>query len=339
MEITINHLLCRSREGVLTVASPAIADFLDEWASPDDFVWGHTSGSTGEPKPVKLLKRDMEASAQLTNAFFGITNRSTMLLCLSPDYIAGKMMIVRAMLAGADLLVVPPSSRPMSNIFDEIDFAAMVPAQVVESLKYPEDRERLGRIGHLIVGGAPLSTQTVAELNTLQVAAYATYGMTETVSHVALCRLGDSNRLYRAMEGITFSMDSRDCLVIRTPHFSTQEFVTNDVVELVGNQFFRWIGRFDHVINTGGVKVFPETVEQKIAGLFPSRRFFITASSDAKWGECVTLVIEGEPLSQVDETALLDAVRERVTRYEFPRRVLYRLQFCETASGKVKRTL
>ena len=196
MEIRLNHRICRSREEILNASTPEVAAFLDEWFAPSDFVWGHTSGSTGTPKPVRLLKRDMEASARLTNDFFDITCRSVMLLCLSPDYIAGKMMIVRALLSGADLLVVTPSSLPLTTIDEPIDFAAMVPAQVVESLKSTMQKSRLSRITSLIIGGAPLSPGTEVELEKLPVDMYATYGMTETVSHVALRRIGDSLSLY-----------------------------------------------------------------------------------------------------------------------------------------------
>ena len=125
MEITLNHRLCRTREEVQAVASSQVADFLDEWYSSADFVWGHTSGSTGAPKPIKLLKHDMEESARLTVDYFGLAAGTTMLLCLSPDYIAGKMMIVRALLSGADLLVVPPSSRPLASVDERIDFAVL----------------------------------------------------------------------------------------------------------------------------------------------------------------------------------------------------------------------
>lgn len=338
MEITLNHRLCRTREEVLAVATPQVADFLDEWHSSADFVWGHTSGSTGAPKPIKLLKHDMEESARLTVDYFGLAAGTTMLLCLSPDYIAGKMMIVRALLSGADLLVVPPSSRPLTSVDERVDFAAMVPAQVVESLRDDAQCGRLARVGALIVGGAPLPPVAEERLSDLPVRSYATYGMTETVSHVALRRIGDPTMTYRAIGQITFSADNRDCLVIHTPHFAVKELVTNDVVELIDKYSFRWIGRYDHVINSGGVKVFPERIEQQIASLF-TRRFFVAACADEKWGECVALAIEGDPLSATDEAALLACIRERVGRYEVPRRLFYLPTFAETSSGKVIRWL
>ena len=338
MEITLNHRLCRTREEVLAVATPQVADFLDEWHSSADFVWGHTSGSTGAPKPIKLLKHDMEESARLTVDYFGLAAGTTMLLCLSPDYIAGKMMIVRALLSGADLLVVPPSSRPLTSVDERVDFAAMVPAQVVESLRDDAQCGRLARVGALIVGGAPLPPVAEERLSDLPVRSYATYGMTETVSHVALRRIGDPTMTYRALGQITFSADNRDCLVIHTPHFAVKELVTNDVVELIDKYSFRWIGRYDHVINSGGVKVFPERIEQQIASLF-TRRFFVAACADEKWGECVALAIEGDPLSATDEAALLACIRERVGRYEVPRRLFYLPTFAETSSGKVIRWL
>ena len=157
-------------------------------------------------------------------------------------------------------------------------------------------------------------------------------------SIVALRRIGDPTMTYRALGQITFSVDNRDCLVIHTPHFAVKELVTNDVVELIDEHRFRWIGRYDHVINSGGVKVFPERIEQQIAPLF-TRRFFIAACADEKWGECVALAIEGDPLSATDEAALLARIRERVGRYEVPRRLFYLPAFAETSSGKVIRRL
>ncbi len=339
MEITLNHRLCRARSEVLAAAGSAVADFLDEWYSPAEFVCGHTSGSTGAPKSVKLLKCDMEASARLTNDFFDLNCNSTLLLCLSPDYIAGKMMLVRAILSGANLLVVPPSSQPLATLDEPIDFAAMVPTQVVETLASAEQAVRLSRIKHLIVGGAPLSPDTEKVLSLLPVITYVTYGMTETVSHVALRRLGDLTGLYRAMGKITFSTDDRGCLVIHAPHFSTHEFITNDVVQLESSTAFRWVGRYDYVINTGGIKVFPEQIEKKIADLLASRRFFIIATPDVKWGESVVLVVEGEPLADVEQTNLLALIRERLSRYECPRHVIYLSHFKETMSGKVIRSI
>ena len=199
-------------------------------------------------------------------------------------------------------------------------------------------RARLARVGALIIGGAPLPPVAEEWLSGLPVRSYATYGMTETVSHVALRRIGDPTMNYRALGQITFSVDTRDCLVIHTPHFAVKELVTNDVVELIDEHSFRWIGRYDHVINSGGVKVFPERIEQQIAPLF-TRRFFIAACADEKWGECVALAIEGDPLSATDEAALLARIRERVGRYEVPRRLFYLPAFAETSSGKVIRRL
>ncbi len=338
MEIRLNHTLCHTREEVLQASTRQVADFLDEWYSDTDFVWGHTSGSTGTPKNIRLPKRDMVESARLTIDFFGITVDTTMLLCLSPDYIAGKMMIVRALLSGADLLVVAPSSFPLLSVVGPIDFAAMIPAQVIESLKAQEERAKLSRIGALIIGGAPLSLDTEEKLKSLPTRSYATYGMTETVSHVALRRIGEPGMLYRALGNITFSTDERECLVIHTPHFSIKQFVTNDVVTLLDSRNFRWIGRYDHVINTGGVKVFPEQVEKKIAGAL-ARRFFITSSPHEKWGECVTLVVEGSPLATGEETALLARLRESVNKYEMPRKIVYLPTFKETSSGKIIRDI
>ena len=249
MEIRLNHILCHTIEEAKDAGGYEIADFLDEWSSFGDTVSGQTSGSTGIPQKVELQKKDMIASARLTNDFFGIKASSSMFLCLSPDYIAGKMMLVRAMIAGADLITVKPSSSPLVGIDIPLDFAAMVPMQVQESLSHDFTRERLKNIKSLIIGGAAVSSLLEQRLAKLPIRSYATYGMTETVSHVALRKLDGKTKEYAAIGDVWFSQDARGCLIINAPHLSHRVFETNDVVQLIDNYHFIWLGRYDNVIN------------------------------------------------------------------------------------------
>ena len=312
--------------------------FLQEWFNDQSYVIGHTSGSTGQPKEMQLSKEDMRASARLTNEYFGICEKSVLLLCLSVSYIAGKMMVVRALEAGADLIIADVSSRPLRNIENqEIDLVAMVPMQVEETLKHPKEQATLAEIKHLLIGGASVSPHLEQGLKELSTVSYATYGMTETVSHIALRRL-NCDPCYSALGKVCFSTDERDCLVVEAPHLKEKIFVTNDMVELVNQYSFKWLGRYDQVINSGGLKFFPELIERKIA-INISRRYFISSQVDERLGERIVLVIEGNPLAPRALEQLQKNLKTLLTDYEQPKAILFLPHFHETSSGKVIRLL
>ena len=267
--------------------------FLSEWNDDRPYVVGHTSGSTGKPKEILLRKDDMRASARLTNEYFGIDVHSRLLLCLSTSYIAGKMMVVRALEAGAELLTSNVSSHPLKNLDiagGRIDLAAMVPMQVEESMKVEEERNALNSIRYLIIGGAAVSYRLEDSLKDMSVQCFATYGMTETVSHIALRKL-NRDKDYFALGAVRFRTDERQCLIIDAPQLSARVFHTNDVVSLTDDRHFSWLGRYDNVINSGGIKFFPEVIEKKIAAAM-SGRYFISSLPDERLGEKIILVIE-----------------------------------------------
>lgn len=318
---------------------PEIVAFLEEWFNERDTVAGHTSGSTGKPKEILLKKQDMRASARITNNFFKIGKDSVLLLCLSVSYIAGKMMVVRALEADADLWAVPVCSHPLRTLTEDrkFDLAAMVPLQVEESLKVAEERSVLMNIRQLLVGGAPVSPELERQLLGLPVRCYATYGMTETVSHVALRRIGGGGE-YFAVGDVEFAADERGCLLIDAPHLETKHFVTNDMVEVVDRWHFVWLGRWDHVINSGGIKFFPEVIEQKISCCLECR-FFISSLPDKRLGERLVLVLESEKWSEPQERRLFDELKKLLSPYEMPRELIYLSRFYETGSGKIIRKL
>lgn len=311
-----------------------VVQFLQEWYNAEDYVEGHTSGSTGKPKEIRLSKSDMRASARLTNEYLGIDAQAVLLLCLSPAYIAGKMMIVRALEAGASLVVVPPSSHPLRGLDREISLAAMVPMQVAETLHDVESERQMLRIHHLLVGGAPVSRELESRLMTMPMHTYITYGMTETVSHVALRRVGEG--CYTALGDVTFTVDDRSCLVIDAPQLSIGRLVTNDVVSLNNSRQFVWQGRYDNVIMSGGLKFCAEQLEQKISSLI-SARYYITSAVDERLGQRIVLVIEGEACDDDAMKLLYQALSNCLSRYEMPREIRFVSQFEETSSGKVKR--
>lgn len=312
-----------------------LRQFFKDWADERDFILGKTSGSTGDPKTIKLSKRAMLASAELTNSFFNLKAGDSILLCLSVNYIAGKMMLVRAIAGGLNVVVAKPSSEP--DWKGSVALAAMVPMQVQQLLSSAKGRKALSMVENLIVGGSPLSRDCAEKLSDLPVNAYMTYGMTETVSHVALSKIGRETRpVYTAMRGVRFSLDNRGCLVISAPHLSEENVVTNDVAELISDMSFVWKGRFDNVINTGGVKVHPEVVEDSLRGLI-DRRFYVMAEPDDKFGEIVVLKIEGTPLSDDLLRKLQSDMARRLSKFERPKKILFLAKFRETDSGKVIR--
>lgn len=312
--------------------------FMKDWTNQNDYVWGHTSGSTGEPKPLKLSKEAMKASARLTNRHFGLKPGDTILLCLSTNYIAGKMIVVRALEGGLRIVVAETKSLP--EWATPITFAAFVPMQIEALLHHSEEsRQRLRQVGTMIIGGSPLSDKLQAELLALGVTnAYTTYGMTETLSHVAVARIGEAGGLtYHALEGITLATDQRGCLVIHAPHIQAGPIVTNDVVETAGENAFCWKGRWDNVVNSGGIKLFPEKMEKTIAPLLPHRRYYLAGAPSEKFGTMLVLKIEGEPFTANQLNTLEKGLNELLEHHEQPKKILFVSRFAEIASGKVKR--
>ena len=321
-----------------TWAGTPIESFMQAWTNDKNYVTGHTSGSTGLPKEIKLDKKAMSASARHTNQHFGLSEGKTILLRLSTEYIAGKMVIVRAIEGNLRLIVADTCSLPEWE--GRIDFAALVPMQVEKLLhQNAESKKRLSEIGTIIIGGSPLSKLLQKELVEAGCqSAYTTYGMTETLSHVAVAKINGSGDLnYQALKGITFTTDSRGCLVVKAPHLQTDPFTTNDVVELKGDKEFVWKGRWDNVVNSGGVKLFPETIEKKIAHLI-NRRFYLTGEEDERLGSQLVLKIEGEEFGSRELENLRAHISESVGKYEQPRKIIFVRHFQETRTGKVKRT-
>ncbi|MDE6495324.1 MAG: AMP-binding protein, partial [Duncaniella sp.] len=237
------------KSGLEDFLTPEAEAFMAEWRNGCDYVVVHTSGSTGRPKEIRLLKSDMLVSAKATNEFFGIGADSLLVLPLSPDYIAGKMLLVRAAVAGAKVRVENPSREPLSGYFPPtaIDLVPIVPAQIDGLLS----SKSLPMIKNVIVGGAPMSAEDERKLVESGVNAYATFGMTETCSHVALRRVGEAQ--YVALPGFRFSTDDRQCLVVESDRMSFGRLVTNYFVEVIDGSRFVWVGRFDNVIITGAL--------------------------------------------------------------------------------------
>ena len=309
-----------------------LEEFLDEWRNDSPTVLVHTSGSTGKPKPMLVEKHRMEASARITCDFLGLKAGDTALLCMSLDYIAGKMMVVRSLTCGLRLITVKPSGNPLATMNEPVDFAAMVPMQVYNTLQVPEERERLMRIKHLIIGGGAIDDALAKELKSFPNAVWSTYGMTETLSHIALRRLNgdEASEWYTPFEGVSLSLTEEGCLAIDAPAVHEGRLVTNDIAEL-SDKGFRILGRKDNVICSGGIKIQIEEVERLLCP-HVSSAFMITKRADKKFGEQVVLLTESNDMDVLRE------VCERVLpKYWQPRCFLHIDRLPMTETGKPAR--
>lgn len=308
----------------------AIGDFLLDWISDSDTVSIKTSGSTGAPKSILLHKAHMVNSALATGTYFSLSPGDKALLCLPFSSIAGKMMLVRAMILGLSLDYVRPSSQPLLGIPKSYDFVAMVPLQVEKSL------EQLTKIKTLIIGGAPVPLRLKKQMKEVSTQVFETYGMTETITHIAVMPLNGKNaEAFTILPDIKISKDERDCLVIEAPKITNSVVVTNDIVELISEKEFNWIGRYDSVINSGGIKLYPEQIEKKLSESIRNR-FFVYGIPDNQLGQKLVLLIEGKNLDEPDVKKKIKSLTT-LSKYEVPKEVFGIAKFEETDSGKILR--
>lgn len=299
-----------------------VGNFLLDWFDGKSYIEMETSGTTGEPKTISVSKQAMVDSAIATGDFFELQPGDKALQCLPVKYVAGKMMLVRAMILGLDLEFVAPSSHPLTDNEIDFDFVAMVPLQAQNSIP------QLSKVKKLIIGGAAVNKNLEKQLLKLPTQIFETYGMTETITHIAARKLGE--KAFTVLPNITLSYDDRNCLVIHAPRISSDVIVTNDIVEPINENQFIFLGRIDNVINSGGIKIIPELVENKISRRI-SQRFFIASKPDNELGEKVVLVIEGE------KKDLDPAIYSLLDKYEKPKEVLFISKFKDTFSGKIMR--
>ena len=353
-----------------------LEDFLSEWNNDSDRVLVHTSGSTGKPKPMMVEKKRMLNSARITCDFLGLKPGDSALLCMSLDYIAGKMVVVRSIERHLHLISVSPSGHPLKDINlkdangkdvnGEITFAAMVPMQVYNTLQVPEERERLTHVRHLIIGGGAIDASLEKELRSLpgNIAIWSTYGMTETLSHIALRRINgdEASEWYQPFDSVKISQTDEGCLVIDAPLVCAETLVTNDIVEIepyiynkvekhdkeekhdkVEKLRFRIKGRKDNVICSGGIKIQIEEVEALLK-LHLEKPFMIAKKKDEKFGEIAVLLTEDEDLKKVEATIRRLLSDEKSSdhkshKYWIPREFRYVDHLPLTETGKPKRSI
>lgn len=303
-----------------------VGDFLLNWLDDFEVMTVYTSGSTGLPNEYKLNKQHMINSAVMTGSHFELEHGIEALCCLPLSYIAGKMMMVRALTLGWEIDLVKPSTKPLKKVDKRYDFTAMTPLQVSNSLLY------IHKTRTVLIGGAAIRTKLITDLQHKHTRAYHSYGMTETASHVAIKQLYPVlENYYRALGDVQFTVDDRNCLVINAPSLGAKDLVTNDIVNLIDENQFKILGRIDDVINSGGIKIHPDQVEQKLANRI-EQRFFITGMKDEDLGEKVVLVIEGKKFNVNDAFDSLD-------KYEVPKETYLVERFEETHTKKVDKRL
>ncbi len=321
-------------------------EFCADWLNGVQEFATQTSGSTGAPKQVKLTRQQLEFSAQKTIRLLHLEPGDTTLVCLNTEYIGGLMMLVRGLVADMDITIITPSSNPLAHLpeFTKFDFASFVPMQLQSVLQAsPESLDWLNQMKAILVGGAPVGLSLQRDIQRIKPPVYHTYGMSETVSHIALRQLNGTAaaEYYEVLKGVQIAQDKRGCLTIKADVTNNELVVTNDLVEILTPTRFRWIGRIDNTINTGGVKVQTEKLEVAIAEALAERepvpRFFVASQPDELLGEKIVLIVEGEPWGAESELVLFGKLANFLRKFELPKEILYSPSFSETPTGKISR--
>ena len=270
----------------------------------DSFVF-LTSGSSGTPKEIRLTRKQLITSAVLTLNTLNLSKNDSILINLNTEYIAGKMMLVRATIGQMKAQIIEPNSNPLLNIdlSQHFDFFSFVPLQIETILtQTPNKISILNKAKAIIIGGAPISQSLIHLIQEIQSPVYHTYGMTETVSHIALMRINGTEKsdYFNTLEGVSIATDNRNCLVINHELTNNQTITTNDIVEVINPTKFKWLGRADDVINTGGIKILPNQLEIKLVPIFDKlnikNRYFIFGLAHESLGSSINLVIETDHL-------------------------------------------
>lgn len=313
-----------------------IAQVITSWFDNQTHIRVATSGSTGIPKIIEHSKNSMKLSAQLTARRFGLTEGMTSLNCLPAQYIAGKMMLIRALVLGIDQICIEPKLVLRSKFDDKLDFVAMTPMQLSATLdNHPQ---LISQIRILILGGGPIMKNLNDKIQLLETQCFATYGMTETITHIATRPINGKHRteIFKAVDNVRFEIEKGN-LVIHAAHLDSTPIRTSDQVILNDDQHFSWLGRADNVINTGGIKVHPEQVEERLQDVI-EERYIITSAPDDLSGQRVILIIESEGFND-DKMNFLQKYFLTLSKIERPKNILFVGKFLETHTGKIKRDL
>lgn len=312
-----------------------LGNFLSDWFDDASFITVKTSGSTGNPKVIRLSKRAMVQSAKNTLSYFHLKAGDTICLTLPCLYVAGKMMVIRALIGNLNLITAPASSNPFSKVTSQFNFVALVPNQIESFLQYESVNKQSCKV---LVGGGSISNTLYKKIQNSPSLFYQSYALTETASHVAIRAINDTpftSNAYEALDGITFKKDKRNCLVIYSNYLDQSKFVTNDIVELLSPTSFLYKGRFDNIINSAGIKLNPELIEHKLES-FIEARFYIGKMEDDVLGHKIILIIEGNK-NHHNTNDLNVRMRELLHKHEVPKQLIFIDEFKETPTGKIIR--
>ncbi len=338
-----------SKEGLIQYCKQKLADegikefekdifqFILDWFSTADYMEVKTSGSTGNPKEIQLLKKHLIASAEATISFFDLKKKDRILHCLPISFIAGKMMVVRALIGGLDLYIVQPSSKP--DIFpDNVSFAAMIPLQVSNLINDDESHKSFSKIDKLIVGGSFISVDLIYQLQKITTQVWQTYGMTETITHIALRKINGSNKSewYSTLSGVSVKLDNRGCLIISADYIGVSKLITNDLAEISETGEFKIKGRVDNMIISGGIKFNPEEIERKLSGSI-SNDYFVGGLNDNELGQKLVLFIEDKGTLKRKVFDLWEMIERKLAKLEIPKEIIFLPSFNRTTSGKIDR--
>ena len=314
--------------------------FCKDWLAGKDRFVQPTSGSTGTPKLQEITRQQLVASATATGAFFGVNSEFKLLCCLNPAYIAGKMMLVRALVWDCEITLVEPNADPLASQEEPFDLVAMVPLQVETSLSSHSSFEKLKAIQTVLIGGAQLSDSLQMALSKGGIAAWQTFGMTETVSHIALAPIGTGELIYEALPGVEIGVSENQCLWIQSAMSGSEKIQTNDTIELRSKNTFVWLGRADFVVNSGGIKHFPDLLERRIAPLlektYPGCAYFLFGEKDSRLGEQLVLYVEGTG-EENKRLALESGLEQILGKYEVPKKIYFKAAFAYTPTRKINR--
>ena len=309
-----------------------VNQFINDWFNEKEYVISKTSGSTGNPKEIKLKKKYLRASARMTGNYFQFKETDNLLLSLPIFGIGGKMIIIRAIEFNCNLIVVSPQYNPLKNLKNrEIKIVSLVPYQVNKIIE--EDKDAFSNVQNVLIGGAPVGIKLINKLKFLNSDFFETFGMTETYSHIALKNLKE-NAFFQLLDNISIETQN-DCLLINAPHLGVKNLLTNDLINKIDESHFEWIGRKDFVINSGGIKIQPEQIEKKLEEIITTS-YFISKEKDDNFGEIVVLIIEG---LTIEEQPIRKILLTKLLSYEMPKKIYFLKEFEYTNTHKINRLL
>ncbi len=314
--------------------------FSVDWFNPKvKTIAVKTSGSSGKPKTILHKKEFMRNSALLTSEALGLSEVKSALLCLPANKISGMMMLARVFENKMFLQGIEPIAAPLLKIGTDlkIDFAAFTPMQFSQVISSKKAFSKAEKIKTVILGGEGISDELLTTIKRMKNNVYATFGMTETISHIALKKLNGKNadKYFRVLPSVRVSMSKENCLVVNAPRLGVKNLVTNDVVKIISPTQFEWLGRVDNVINSGGLKIHPEEVEASLRSKIDVP-FFISGIKDAVSGQKPCLVLEKRSLSKqkIEELKLAFSKLDKKSR---PKEIWLVPEFAKTENRKLKR--